>query len=289
MGIKALVLGGGGVAGIAWETGLVAGLAEGGIDVADADLIVGTSAGSVIGAQLAAGKSAQGMLEELLSPEGNAVVTQLVFDPPTVIAIFQKWSAFDKMTEAGCAEIGAMALAAKTMAEEAWVSSYAKRFAGEWPEQRLVMTAVDADTGAFQTWDRESRVPLALAITSSCTVPGLVPPVTINGKRYMDGGVRSGTNADLAEGHDTILIIAALGGRPEHIGPICKRAAEAEAAALSADGSHVELHFMDEASLEAVGPNMMDPTRTKITAEAGAGQGKKLATRIADVWVRAVA
>ncbi len=289
MGSRALVLGGGGVAGVAWETGMVAGLAEGGISVADADLIVGTSAGSVIGAQLASGRSVQEMLEELLSPGGNAVVPQLEVDPPTVMAIFQKWAAFERMTDAGCAEIGAMAIKAKTMAEEAWVDSFAERFTGEWPERRLVVTAVDADSGAFQTWDRESGVPMELAIASSCTVPGLFPTVTVNGRRYMDGGVRSGTNADLAEGHDTILIIAALGGRPEGVGPICKRTAEAEAAALSAGGSHVELHFMDEGSLEAVGPKMMDPTRTKVTAEAGVEQGKKLASQIADVWSKAAA
>jgi len=272
------------VAGVAWETGIVAGLAEGGIDVADVDLIVGTSAGSIIGSQLASGKSAQEMLEDLLSPEANAIATQLEFDPPTLFAIFQKWSAFEQITDAGCAEVGGMAIAAKTMTEEAWVESFAERFAGEWPDQPLVVTAVDAETGAFQTWDRESGVPMELAVASSCTVPGLFPPVTISGKRYMDGGVRSGTNADLAEGHETILIIAALGGRPENIGPICKRTAEAEAAALSADDSQVELHFMDEGSLEAVGPNMMDPTRTQITAEAGIEQGKTLAARIAGVW-----
>lgn len=284
MGSKALVLGGGGVVGIAWETGLSAGLAEGGIDLAGADLIVGTSAGSVIGAQLAAGKSAPEMLKELLSPEENAIATQLEFDLPTVIAIFQKWSAFDQITDAGCAEVGAMALNAKTMSEEAWLESFAERFAGEWPERKLVVTAVDAVTGAFQTWDRESGVPLELALASSCTVPGLFPAVSISGNQYIDGGVRSGTNADLAKGHETILIIAALGGRPEHINPICRRTAEAEAAALSAGGSHVELHFMDEGSLEAVGPNLMDPTRTKIIAEAGVEQGKNLAVRIADIW-----
>jgi NTE family protein len=272
------------VVGIAWETGLSAGLAEGGIDLAGADLIVGTSAGSVIGAQLAAGKSAPEMLKELLSPEENAIATQLEFDLPTVIAIFQKWSAFDQITDAGCAEVGAMALNAKTMSEEAWLESFAERFAGEWPERKLVVTAVDAVTGAFQTWDRESGVPLELALASSCTVPGLFPAVSISGNQYIDGGVRSGTNADLAKGHETILIIAALGGRPEHINPICRRTAEAEAAALSAGGSHVELHFMDEGSLEAVGPNLMDPTRTKIIAEAGVEQGKNLAVRIADIW-----
>ena len=289
MGSRALVLGGGGVAGGAWETGVLAGLAEGGIDVADADLIVGTSAGSILGGRLASGKSVQDILKELLSPGGNTIVSQYEFDPPTVMAIFRKWAAFERMTDAGCAEIGAMAIEAKTMAEEAWVESFAERFAGEWPERRLVVTAVDPDSGAFQTWDRESGVPIELAIASSCTVPGLFPTVAINGKRYIDGGVRSGTNADLAAGHDTILVIAALGGRPEGIGPICRRAAEAEAAALSAGGSHVELHFMDAGSLEAVGPNFMDPTRTKITAEAGVEQGRKLAAQIADVWSKAAA
>src|ERR1700681_4453810 len=76
-GGRALVLGGGGVTGIAWETGLLAGLAEAGIDLTSADLVVGTSAGSVVGAQILSGVSIKALYaEQLVEPraEGGAKI-----------------------------------------------------------------------------------------------------------------------------------------------------------------------------------------------------------------------
>ena len=207
---KALVMGGGGIIGIAWETGLAAGLSANGLDLRTADLVVGTSAGSVVGTQLAHGFDPAQMLalQQLDMPGTGVSISQL--NTGGTAAIFAKWFSATEMSEELCKEIGCMALELETMPEESWLSIFAM-LAMDWPERPLKITAVEASTGTFTVWDRESGAPLQLAVASSCTVPGLFPPVTINGRRYVDGGVRSATNADLATGYDSVLIIAPMG------------------------------------------------------------------------------
>lgn len=287
MAKSALVLGGGGVLGISWATGMLAGLAEGGVDVTGADLIVGTSAGSVVGAQVARGKTLDELMAEQTGDKGGPVPAVLEFDPVNLMVIFQKWASFQQMTAEACAAIGAMAVASKTSTLESWLSTFEEVADSEWPERALTVTAVDADTGEFRTWDRASGAPFQAAVASSCTVPGLFPVVPINGKRYMDGGVRSTTNADLASGYERILVIAPIGSRNDGIDPLGRRISEAEMAALRSAGSQADLAFPDAASLEAMGINRMDAKRQKVTAEAGARQGEALAREVSPVWSRA--
>lgn len=284
MAKNALVLGGGGVLGISWTTGLLAGLAEGGVDVTGADLVVGTSAGSVVGTQVALGRTLDELMDAQSQPPTDGLDQRMVIDIPNLMAVFAKWSAFPEMTDEACAEIGAMALASKTMALEHWLETFDEVAGEEWPERPLTVTAVDADSGEFRTWQRDSGVPLETAVASSCTVPGLFPVVPINGRRYMDGGVRSTTNADLASGYETILVLAPIGARQDGIDPLSRRISEAEIAALTTAGSHAELVFPDAESLEAMGINRMDSTRRGVTAEAGARQGEALATTLSPAW-----
>jgi NTE family protein len=210
---NALVLGGGGALGISWEIGLLAGLHEEGIDVGNADLIAGTSAGSVVGAQIALGKTLSELMAEQMEPDDGRIGTLMAgIDPASVLQLFMRWAGIKEMTPETCAEIGAAALVAQTVPEDEWVAYFEDHLEGAaWPERPLRLTAVDCETGAFQTWDRDSGVGLGRAVASSCAVPGLFPAVTINGRRYTDGGVRSGTNADLASGYDSVLIVAPIG------------------------------------------------------------------------------
>lgn len=280
----ALVLGGGGVLGISWTTGMLAGLAEGGVDVTGADLIVGTSAGSVVGTQVALGRALDELMDAQSRPPEDGLDANLVVDVPHLMAVFAKWSAFREMTDTACAQIGAMAAAAKTMTLDLWLQTFGEIAGEEWPERPLQVTAVDADSGEFCVWQRESGVPLESAVASSCTVPGLFPVVPINGRRYMDGGVRSTTNADLAAGYEQILVLAPIGARQDGIDPLGRRISEAEIAALTAAGAHATLVFPDPASLEAMGINRMDSSRRHPTALAGARQGEALASELAPVW-----
>ena len=289
MGTRALVLSGGAVVGGAWETGLVKGLEDGGVALAEADLIVGTSAGSVVGSLLACGRSPSEMYEEQLAPIDAGAMPPMNIDLKTLTELYGMWGPALE-SEAKRAEMGALALEAKTATEEEWLGRFEQAFAGlEWPERPLVLTAVDAETGAFRTWDRESGVPLARAVASSCTVPGLFPAVTIDGRRYLDGGMRSLTSADLASGYETVVVIAVLGSRAQDVEAKLGKRIDEEVAALRDEGSTVELITPDEASREAFGPNPMDITRRAAIAEAGARQGVAVAPRLREVWSAAAA
>jgi NTE family protein len=286
---NALVLGGGGALGISWEIGLLAGLQEEGIDVANPDLIVGTSAGSIVGTQMARGKTFAELVAEQMAPDDGRIGTLMAgIDPASVLQLFMRWAGIQEMTQDACAEIGAAALAAQTVSEGEWVSYFEEHLEGaDWPERPLRLTAVDCETGAFQTWDRDSGVGLGRAVASSCAVPGLFPAVTINGRRYTDGGVRSGTSADLASGYDSVLIIAPIGARSDGIDPLLGRQARTEAKALNAAGTSAELVFPDPAALEAMGLNRMDVTKRDKAVLAGVAQSKSLASRLRSTWAKA--
>ena len=286
MAKRALVLGGGGVVGIAWETGVLKGLADAGLNPADADLIIGTSAGSVVGTQIRLGYPLDALLQAQHAPTDGSVESSVgEADVQGLMNVFMKWAAAQEMTPPLRAEIGKMALAAKTTSEERFVGAIGSLLAGhDWPEQPLIVTAVQADSGEFVTWDRSTGVPLHLAIASSCAVPGLFPPVTINGLRYVDGGVRSGTSADLARGYDVVLVIAPIGASAEGIGGIARRQLDAELDALRAAGSVVELILPDAAAMQAFGPNLMDPARRTPAAQAGLTQGAAAGQLLASNW-----
>ena len=287
----ALVLGGGGALGISWEIGLLTGLLEEGIDAGGADLIVGTSAGSVVGTQIALGKTLPELMAEQREPDDGRIGTLMAgIDPGSTLQLFMRWAGIQQITQAICAEIGAAALAAKTVNEEEWVAYFEEHIGEEhWPERALRLTAVECESGEFEVWDRDSGVSLARAVASSCAVPGLFPPVSIDGRRYTDGGVRSGTSADLARGYDAVLIVAPIGARSDGIDPLLGSQARAEAAALRADGASVELVFPDAAALDAIGINRMDASRRDKAATGGVAQGRSLAARLAKSWATATA
>lgn len=299
MATRALVLGGGGPVGIAWESGIAAGLEEEGVLLAEADLFVGTSAGSVVGAQLALGRPAQELLavQRALSESERPAPepVQGPIDMNALIENFTKLFTSDRPPEELRAEIGAFALNAKTMSEEEWLAAFGQMedMGGDaWPERRFVCTAVDTADGSFVAWDKEAGVPLGRAVASSCAVPGIFPPVTINGRRYMDGGIRSATNADLARGYDIVIILAvsagsgrAVAGR-ERIAEIVQRRFEEEIESLREGGSTVALITPDEASSQTFGLNLMDFSLRSSAAEAGLRQGRAEAPRLRDVWGR---
>jgi NTE family protein len=278
---RALILGGGGTLGIAWEVGLISGLAAHGINLAGADLIVGTSAGAVVGALLAGGVDPQILLHLVVN--GGSQAKRGPVDPAGMAAIYAKWSAMSTVDPQRMREIGQMALAIQAIPEAEWVEGIAQLLAPvpDWPDRNLQVTAVDAETGAFTVWTKESGVPLHLAVASSCTVPGLFTPVQINGRRYIDGGVRTSTNADLALGYSTVLVLAP-GLRPGHRHEASLF--EQERSALQAGGCTVQVVVPDAATLAVFGSDSMDAARAPAVAKAGLAQGQALAQELAAFW-----
>jgi NTE family protein len=274
MGGQALVLGGGGVAGIAWTTGLLAGLAEHGQDLTGADLLVGTSAGSVVAAQVTSGRS----LAELYARQADPA--QQTAEIPADID-FEKFAADLGGAVTGARDpaevrraVGKLALAARTVPEADRRAVIEARLpVHEWPAQRLVIVAVDAETGEPRRFDRESGVSLVDAVAASCAVPGVWPPVTIEGRAYVDGGVRSAENADYAKGFSRVTVVSPLGADAPL--PMEKPLLEV-LDDLRAGGAEVTLITPDEASRAAVGENPLDPATRTPAAEAGRAQGAAL-------------
>ncbi|MET8467240.1 patatin-like phospholipase family protein, partial [Micromonospora zamorensis] len=203
---RALVLGGGGVTGVAWELGLLAGLVERGVPVTEADLVVGTSAGSVVGALVCSELPVQRFYEEQLAPPSSEVAARLGF---ATLARLVWAGGRTRDAARSRARIGAMALAARTPSEASRRAVIEARLPErEWPRRRLLVTAVDASSGEFVVFDRDSEVSLVDAVGASCAVPGVWPPVTIGARRFVDGGMRSTVNADLAAGAERVLVLA---------------------------------------------------------------------------------
>ncbi|WP_041834086.1 patatin-like phospholipase family protein [Actinoplanes sp. N902-109] len=224
--IDALVLAGGGVAGIAWELGVLQGIE---VDL-DLDEYIARMTEATRGA----------------ADDG---------EPPDPVELRRR--------------MGAMALATATVREDVRLASIAARLPRpEWPRRTLLIPAVDANTGEFEVFTRDSGVALVDAVAASCAVPGVWPPVTIGQRRFVDGGVRSGTNTDLARGADRIVLIApAPPGAPAQLGDL-----NAEIAALAPGTTHIV--WADEASVAAFGTNPLSPATRGPAARAGRAVGR---------------
>jgi NTE family protein len=265
--------------------GILTGLHESGVDVRGADLLIGTSAGSVVGAQIASGAGIESLFASQLTPVKQSKERMVAFDPAQMMEVFaQAIATSGQDLKAIRARIGVYALAAPTISEaERRVIIESRLPVHTWSQQRLLIVAVDTETGEEYVMDRASGVSLVDAVAASCAVPGIWPPVTIAERRYMDGGVRSATNADLAKGSDRILILNPLGANANSFGA----GTTSEAAALKREGSQVLVIEPDTASATAIGPNPLDPATREPSALAGRTQGRELAASVAALWSQA--
>ncbi|SFL72667.1 patatin-like phospholipase family protein [Geodermatophilus ruber] len=144
------------------------------------------------------------------------------------------------------------------------------------PDRALVVTAVDAATGEFRPLDRSSGVPLLQAVAASCAVPGIYPPITIEGRRYVDGGMRSTANADLAEGCARVVVLAPI---PRGVGPMAS--VDAQVTGMVA---RVAVVAPDAGSRQAIGRNVLDPAARAGAARAGRAEAGAVAEQVAEVW-----
>jgi NTE family protein len=278
----ALVLAGGGVAGIAWETGVLFGLDQADPVAAAAILdastsLIGTSAGSVVAAQLAGGTPLAELFDAQVSERSAEIAAQL--DVAEFGAMMATAITGAKSAQEVRQRVGAIALNAVTVPSAVRRAVIAARLPVQtWGDRRLLITAVDAESGEHRVFDRDSGVSLVDAVTASCAVPGIWPVVEIGGRRYMDGGTRSLANADLAAGSDPVLVLVPA---PE-VSPMGTTVAQADLDALAPARVHVV--YADAASLAAFGTNPLDPASRRPAALAGLELGHRIASEVAEFW-----
>jgi NTE family protein len=296
---RAVVLSGGGPVGTGWATGLAFGLSLKGVELTSADAVFGTSAGTLLGARLALGDD----LFPLIARHRREASARRRTTPPErrerrgrmaagLRALSDALAA--AATEGGTPEevrarVGRFALAAEAVPEERFLARFSELAGRAWPPS-FACTAIDAVTGELVVWDEGSGVALDRAVASSCAVPGLYPPITVGGRRYIDGGMRSATNADLAVGRGRVIVISVMppvlpGHRkPTELPLICETGAEL--GRLEASGSAVTVIGPGEEILTITGAatHLMDLSRVADAVEAGIRQGEEEAARIQPFW-----
>jgi NTE family protein len=295
-----LVLGGGGAAGNAWLIGIIAGLAEAGVDLAEAaDVVIGTSSGATAAAQVRSGIPPAELLASILS-EPVPPVGQSRKGPPSppMTAVYERMRAIGAAANSAldlCRAMGAFGLESDAAfgpaaAEQRRIMVADRLPRREWPNKPMIVVAIDAHTGGLASFDRDSGVDLVDAVTAATALPGMVPTHSFNGTRYISGGVRSTDNADLASGYANVVVLSPLGGRS---GPLpagqfegLRRSPEwgtdlpSQVEALRKQGSRVEVITPDADSRAAMGTNQMDPATRIPAARAGFAQGRQEAARV---------
>ncbi len=277
------VLGGGGIAGIAWETGLLVGLAEARIDICHADLFVGTSAGANVSAQMTSGLALDELFQRQVDPalQAHELASQPDFEKMLAdfTRAFQEGGTGREILQ----RIGALALAVPTVQERERREVIVSRLPVQsWPQSRLEIVAVDAQSCERTIFTRDSGVELVDAVMASSALPYAWPSATINQRRYIDGGCYSIANLDLAVGFDKVLVL-----QPD-LPPIpFLESLDEQRERLQRKGAQIEVITPDEAmkaALASVGGNALDSSLRGSAANLGREQGRRVAARVADLW-----
>lgn len=277
---RGLVLAGGGLAGIAWELGVLRGIEDESADTArallESDVLIGTSAGSAVAAQLGSGHSLDKLYERQLTGESKEIDAGV--DIEDITELFLKaLSDPDASIAQKLQRIGEVASSTATVPEAVRREVIAQRLPShDWPERDLRITAIDIGTGELVAFDRKSGVGLVDAVAASCAVPGAWPPVTIGERRYMDGGVGSTMNLKLGEDCDVVVVLVPQGkGAPSPFG---------RDPGLEVDGfpGRALGVFADDDALTAFGPNPLSPACREPSARAGRTQGRRVAAEVAE-------
>jgi NTE family protein len=296
----ALVLGGGGSAGQAWTIGVIAGLAEAGIDMTEAaDLVIGTSSGATAAAQVRSGIPPAELLASVLSPPVPPVGQNRPPPPSLPMAtVYERMraigaaatSAADLQRAMGAFGLESDATLGTAAAEQRRAMVAARLPRQQWPDRPMIVAAVNAHTCELAAFDRDSGVDLVDAVTAGTALPGVAPTHNINGTRYINGGVRSSENADLAVGYANVVVLSPFGGRtaalPAGQFEGIRRSPEwgtdlaSQVEALRKQGSRVVVITPDADSRAAMGTNQMDPATRIPAARAGFAQGKQEAARV---------
>jgi NTE family protein len=197
--------------------------------------------------------------------------------PPDAARYLRAQLALDRRR--GRAVVARAALSARTSSEEEWLDAIGLGLVGKpWPDGRLLITAVDAETGTSVVFDNDSGVPLDRAVAASCAVPGVFPAVEVDGRRYVDGGLRSVANIDLASGHRRVLALSPY--------PVGSRLREQPLVQIRTLRPRAKSYLVapDARDVWAMGANPLDMRRGAGTFETARAHGRRIAHRVADIW-----
>jgi NTE family protein len=283
-----MVLGGGGYAASAWEIGIITGMADGGLDVRSADLFVGTSSGSRVALHLASGVAHEEVFQHRLQPEPPSSERPAAVDwaglRDSVARVKQAGGSRTEILQ----RIGSLAVAAASGRNG---SSRREIVAAQlpvetWPETRLLIAAVNAETGERRAFDRDSGIDLVDAVIASTASFGW-PPTLFQGEHYIDGGFYSTNNADLATGFDQVMILAMKPPPGVPIPSMSLVTLEETVKTLQNDGALVEVIHPDENTLAALAAagGVMNPAISAPAAMAGRVQGRSIVSeRLSLFW-----
>ena len=245
----------------------------------DSDVLVGTSAGSAVAAQIGSGATLDELFDRQVA-EASAEIDSGV-DIETITELFlaalgEPYEGSVGKTQQQMQRIGAVALATKTVPAPVRRQVIEQRLPShKWPDRALRLTAIDVATGELVVFDRQSDVELVDAVAASCAVPGAWPPVLIAGRHYMDGGVASSVNMIAAVDCDAAVVLVPAGvDVPSPFG-------STPVAEISSFPGAAFGVFADDDSLAAFGPNALDPACRVGSAKAGRAQGRREAGSIA--------
>jgi NTE family protein len=265
-----LVLGGGGVTGIAWMTGLIAGLAEAGVELVPAASVIGTSAGATVAAQVTSGASLEQLYERQLAGVPYEITKSASALPRKVVMA----SLFSKTQEIAAAKLGKAALESKVGPTQERRSIIQARLPQHtWPDSDLRIVVVDAETGVARVVTRADQIPLIDAVAASCAVPLVWPAVKMQGRFYVDGGVRSPVNLDLAPGDGPVIALAPTTASVRKWGNI-------DAQRRSLGQRPVEIVTPSAEVKSAQGRNALDASTVPATARAGREQAREVFARL---------
>jgi NTE family protein len=268
---RALVLSGGGFAGAAWMVGMIEGLRERGIDLGDADLIVGTSGGARTGVQLAAGAISQvaEMYRRGEAPPARAPVPLDAFVTASMQILAEAQGQEAARRIANLEPLGGRL--GDVDERRAVIAAHLP--VREWPNTPLAIVAVEAETGRRVAFDVGSGVQLLDAVVASGALPGIYSLVEIDGRHYADGGAHSLYSADLAAGHDVVTILS-----PIPLNPYLQGQLDSEIAKLGE--ARVDVIVADDASLAAIGPDPLAVETIPAAVDSGAAQARGEADRL---------
>jgi NTE family protein len=285
---RGLVLGGGGIWFVAWQTGYLRRLEELGLGLGSADRLVGTSAGSIVASILAGEKLAGfGRTVDLLT-RAPGLLARMASSGPLEPSCQRALDSFRDARDCEpqtLREIGFAALAARTPTAEVTARNFSVILRmRRWPSSRLHITCVDAFTGERIVVTRSAAVPLARAAAASSAVPGIFAPQPIQDRKCMDGGVAAtGVHLDLVAGARRALVISLVDGSEPDLawGTMTPETIRQEFVDLQASGTEA-LRIVPRTR---VPEDVMDPHLAVSAVQEGVAQADDDVALLRDFWV----